>query len=64
MNGIGIGDLRCSHDIRYVQIGSAAGSRADTDSLIGKFYMETFPVGRGINRHGSDSHFPAGPDDT
>jgi hypothetical protein len=47
-----------------MQIAVRALGRADADALVGKTYMERIGIRSGMDGHGLDPHFLAGPDDT
>ena len=55
MDGIGVRDLGGRDDRRNVQIGELALGRSDTDSLIGKAYVQRSTVCLGIDGNGLDA---------
>lgn len=63
MDGVSIRDFSSSHQMRDIQVGISAGRPANTHRLICELHMEAVLICGGINRHGLDTHLPAGTDD-
>ena len=62
MDGFRSGHFRGGDDLGDVQVGFAAGGRADADVLVGETHVEGVAVGFGIDSHGLDAQFLAGQD--
>ena len=59
MNRVGAGDLGGGDQVGDLEVGGAAGRRADADVVVGKADVQRFAVGLAVDRHGGDPQLPA-----
>ena len=63
MDRVGPGDLGGGDEIRDLEVGDAAGRRADAHVVVGEADVQRLPVGLAVDGDGLDAQFAAGADD-